>query len=215
MTLHSTTRHGDSSNRDSRTIAATWPGKFRLWNLTNDVIENIAGYLPVGIVVAELGLLRGVTVAAFVSAFSETSQVAAAGRVPSAIDLASNVFGAVLGIAISLKWKIRTPGFAPSRWKGVAATILAVGILPGMWTTFGGGFNPRGFSSGRVLETRWNFGGGQRRIAFDSSGHTLNGRFKHAAHSAPGVFGDGVELDGVRDYIDFGRSEARCGSWAA
>jgi len=63
----------------------------------SDVVGNIVGYVPLGIVLGELGLLRAVITAAVMSAFAEFSQLAMMHRVCSAIDLASNVIGAFLG----------------------------------------------------------------------------------------------------------------------
>ena len=53
----------------------------------DDVLENIAGFLPVGIVLAELGFLRAVGAASLLSTFAETGQLMMVYRDPSAIDV--------------------------------------------------------------------------------------------------------------------------------
>src|SRR5215813_3860723 len=62
-----------------------------------DIAANILGYVPVGIVLGELGLFRAVAVAGLISAFAETGQLVMMHRDPSLIDVVSNVIGALLG----------------------------------------------------------------------------------------------------------------------
>src|SRR5476649_2835713 len=62
----------------------------------SDILANVAGYVPVGIVLGGLGPLRAVVAAAIVSIFAEASQFAIVHRVPSVIDVACNVIGAAV-----------------------------------------------------------------------------------------------------------------------
>ena len=93
--------------------------------LASDVMANVAGYVPVGIVLGGLGPLRAVIAASLLSTFAETGQLVMMHRVPSSIDVASNVIGAILGTIIYACWRIRTPGFRLNRWKALVAAALA------------------------------------------------------------------------------------------
>jgi glycopeptide antibiotics resistance protein len=59
-----------------------------------DVIANIAGYIPIGIVLATRSAWPAIGVATAVSGLAEASQVVTTGRSPSIIDLFTNVVGA-------------------------------------------------------------------------------------------------------------------------
>src|SRR5262245_9810932 len=61
-----------------------------------DIMANIAGFMPVGIVLAALGPVRAMIAATLLSMFAETSQLVMAYRISSLIDVATNVLGAVL-----------------------------------------------------------------------------------------------------------------------
>ncbi|MGZ8409014.1 MAG: VanZ family protein [Hyphomicrobium sp.] len=63
-----------------------------------DIVANIAGFVPVGIVLGSLGPVRAVMAAALLSVFAETSQVVMLYRFPSLTDVATNVLGAILGL---------------------------------------------------------------------------------------------------------------------
>jgi hypothetical protein len=95
----------------------------------SDVVVNVMGYAPVGIVLGELGLLRAVTTAALMSAFAESSQLVMLHRTCSAIDLATNVIGALLGAVVSAHWKIRSPCFRINRWKTLVAAAVAFALI--------------------------------------------------------------------------------------
>src|SRR6266699_4263619 len=86
-----------------------------------DVAANVAGYVPVGLVLGELGLLRAVITAALVTAFAENSQLVMMHRDPSAVDIGANVIGAIVGAVIALRCGIRSPGFTIDRWRAVVA----------------------------------------------------------------------------------------------
>jgi VanZ family protein len=77
----------------------------------SDIAANILGYVPVGIVLGGLGPLRAVVTAALISTLAETSQLVMMHRFPSPIDVASNVIGAIVGTVVSVRWRIRSPGF--------------------------------------------------------------------------------------------------------
>jgi VanZ family protein len=173
-----------------------------------DVLANIAGYVPVGIVLGGLGPLRAVIAAALMTAVVETGQFVMMHRDPSIIDVASNVIGAILGTAISARWGIRSLGFRINRWRALVAATLAVAILFGVWATSGEALNARGLTSPGTLEAYWKFDEGRGRYAFDSSEHGLAGRFSREPMRVAGMRGGAVRLDDATEYIDFGHSTA-------
>jgi hypothetical protein len=174
----------------------------------SDVLANIAGYVPVGIVLGALGPLRAVGAAALISTLAETSQIVMVHRDPSAIDVAANVFGAILGTLISVRWGIHSLEVRVSRWRALVAALLAVSVFFGVWATSGDTLNARGATSPGILEAYWKLDESGGRVAFDSSGHGLNGRFSREPMRVPGVRDGAVRLDGKRDYVDFGHTPA-------
>ena len=174
----------------------------------DDVLENIAGFLPVGIVLAELGFLRAVGAASLLSTFAETGQFMMVHRDPSAIDVVSNVIGAILGAAISKRWGIQSPVLKINRRRGLAAAVLAFAVAGGVWATSGKAPSARGVRLPGTLEAYWKFDENSGRIAMDSSGHGLHGTLKNEPGRIGGVLGGAVSLDGKKDYIDFGQSSA-------
>jgi len=196
--------------------AAAIPIELRPWGIAPldfgvevvDVLENIAGFIPVGIVLAELGFLRAVGAASLLSTFAEICQFVMAHRDPSAIDVVSNVIGAILGAAISKRWGIQSPVLKINRRIGLAAAVLAFAVAGGVWATSGKAPSARGVRLPGTLEANWKFDEDSGRIALDSSGHDLHGKFKNEPKRTGGVLGGAVSFDGKKDYIDFGQSSA-------
>ena len=63
----------------------------------SDVLANVAGYMPLGFVLGELGAGRALVIAVLMSTLAEAGQLGMMYRDPSAIDVAANAIGAVLG----------------------------------------------------------------------------------------------------------------------
>jgi VanZ family protein len=145
----------------------------------SDIVENVAGYVPVGIVLGGFGALRAIIVAALISTFAETSQFVMMHRSPSVIDVASNVIGAILGTLVSVRWRIRSPGFKINSWKAVVAATLPFVLVLEVRATSGDTVNNRGATSPGTLEACWKFDENRGRVALDSSGHGLHGRFRN------------------------------------
>ena len=97
-----------------------------------DIVVNIAGFVPVGIVLAALGPLRAVMAAALLSIFAETSQLVMLYRSPSLIDVATNVLGAILGVIAVARYNIK-PQFTATRWIGTAA-VLSLLLILRLWS---------------------------------------------------------------------------------
>ena len=142
-------------------------------SLVPDVLANILGYLPVGIVFWGLGPLRAAAMAAAVTIFAETTQLAIAHRDPSIIDVLSNIVGALLGMAIASRWKIHLPTLAVSRGKSQIAALLAMMIVVGVWTTSGDALSPRGVTSPGRLEAYWKLDESSGRVVEDRRGTGL------------------------------------------
>jgi len=170
-----------------------------------DVLANIAGFVPVGFVLADLGPVWAVMAAALLSLFAETSQVVMVYRTSSLTDVMTNVLGALLGVSIAARCNLK-PQFTATPWIGVAAAALCLLLilvalkLPGdrATTTPGTG----------TLEAYWTFDESGGRIALDSSGHGLNGEYHNDPKRVASPIGNAVKFDGMTDYVDFGHPTA-------
>ena len=186
---------------------------FRIWEsdvvaLVSDVVMNVAAYVPVGIVLAGFGQWWAVLVATAIATFGEGAQFVMMHRDPSAIDIASDVIGATLGAIASTRWRIQSTALRLTRWRALIAATLAILLVLGVWATSGYVPNARGAASPGTLEAHWKLDERRGRVAFDSSGHGLDGMFRHEPKRIAGVIGGAVTLDGKTDYIDFGHSSA-------
>ena len=174
----------------------------------SDFAANILAYVLVGVVLGGLGPLRAIFAAALLSILAETGQFVMMHRDPSAVDVAANVIGAILGAVVSAHWKIRSPGFRINRWKALTAAALSFILVARVWARSGDPVNARGTTSPGTLEACWKLDESHGRTALDSSGHGLHGRFSKEPKRVAGVMGGAVTLDGAKDYIDFGHSTA-------
>jgi len=173
-----------------------------------DVLANVAGYVPVGMVLAEFGLARAILAAALLSIFAESSQFVMMHRAPSAIDVATNILGATLGAVLSRRWGVVIPPLGINRGRGLAAAVLGFLILLGMWATSGARPNVRGVSAPGDLEAHWKLDESSGSRVMDASRHGLTGRFIGRPKRVAGPLGGAVMFDGKRDCINFGRSSA-------
>jgi len=176
---------------------------------TSDIVANIAGFIPVGIVLAALGPVQAVIAAALLSMFAEASQLVMLYRVPSLTDVATNVLGAILGVVVAVRYNVN-PQFKATPRIGVGAAALCVLLISGVWIMSGNWpGDPRTSTPGaRTLEAHWTFDESGGLVALDSSGHGLNGKYHDAPKWVAGPAGTAVKLDGAADYIDFGEPAA-------
>lgn len=173
-------------------------------NLITDVLLNVLGYVPVGIVLWDRGPLHAVTTAAAIAASAETAQLVMVHRDPSILDVLANTVGAGLGAAIAFHWKVPIPAFHTSpRGSGLAA-LMAATIIAALWMTSAGPPSARGAILPGRLEAHWKLDEHSGRIATDSSGQGLDGKFSLEPNRA----GRAVLFDGARDYADFGSPPA-------
>ncbi len=168
---------------------------------------NVAGYLPVGLVLGEIGLFRAVAAGAAMSVFAEIGQLAMLYRDPSVSDIVANALGTMLGAAIAKRWRIYPAEFRIKRWLGLAAALFASGIVFWIWARSGGMVNPRGWASPGILEARWNFDSDQDNMVRESSGCHLDARFNSKAMHAQGVIGRAAVVGGGR-YVEAGPATA-------
>jgi VanZ family protein len=172
-----------------------------------DIVENIVGYLPVGIVLGGLGLLKAVFIAGLLSTFAETSQLVMMHRDPAFTDIVSNLAGATLGTLASARWRMRSPALQIDRWKAVLAVVLAFALVLYVWSMAGDPVNTRGATSPGTLEAHWKLDESGGRAALDASGHALVGKFRKAPIRTSGAMGSAPVFDGT-NYVNFGRSTA-------
>ena len=176
-----------------------------------DIAENIVGFVPVGIVLANFGPVRAVMAAALLSMFAETSQLVMLFRWSSLTDVAANVLGAILGVIVAVRYNVK-PQFRVTRRIGTVAAafglLLILGVWhwknPGNWASDGGTTTP---GTG-TLEAHWTFDESSGRVALDSSGHDLNGTYHNEPKRVTAPMGSAIKFDGTSDYIDFGHSTA-------
>jgi len=173
-----------------------------------DAIENVLGYIPVGIVLGWLGPFWGVVAAAGMSIFAETFQTVMQHRDPSVADLVTNVIGAILGMVIRNRWEIYSPGLPVKRWVSLIAGVAAAALVLSVWVSSGVPSNPHGITESGRLESYWKLDEPGGRIALDSSGHGLNGRIRYEPKRAEGAKGTAIEFDGKKNSIDFGHASA-------
>jgi hypothetical protein len=174
----------------------------------SDVVANVAGYVPVGMVLGGLGPLRATIAASLISTFAETGQLVMMHRTPSPIDIASNIIGAILGMVICARWGIREPAFRLNRWKALIAATLAFMLGFTVLAMPSRGINARGATSPGILEAHWKLDESRGRVALDSSGRGLHGKFRNEPTRVVDAQGGGVILDGATDYIDLGHLPA-------
>jgi VanZ family protein len=173
-----------------------------------DVLANIAGYFPVGIVLGEFGLARAILSAGLLSAFAESIQLVLMHRTPSAIDVVTNLTGATLGAFVCSRCRICSPALIVNRFRATVALGLAVMICLGLWVDEGPSPNNRGVTVPGILEADWKFDEGIGGGVGDSSGHGLSGRPVHRPTRAAGVLGNAIVLDGKKDAVNLGRPSA-------
>ena len=171
----------------------------------SDIVANIAGFVPVGIVLATLGPVRAVMAAALLSMFAETSQLLMLYRVPSLTDVATNVLGAILGVIVVVRYSLK-PELKATRRIGAVAAALALLLILGVWQ-MSGRWGTTTLGTG-TLEAQWTFDESGGRVAQDSSGHGLNGEYHNDPKRVAGPMGSAVKFDGTTDYVDFGHPTA-------
>lgn len=172
-----------------------------------DAVANVAGYVPIGMVLAGWPPLRALLIAAGMTVFAESGQLFMAHRDPSVVDVIANVAGAAFGMAIAAACKIRSTRVVVHRWQAIAAAAFAVLLSLSVWITSGYALSTRGATTAGALEAHWAFDEPGGSVALDSSGHDLRGALQKRPQRVPGMRGGALAFDGTYDYIDFGRAQ--------
>jgi hypothetical protein len=173
---------------------------FRVYPL--DFAANVIGYLPLGVVLAGLGILRAVTAGFLLSTLAEISQLAMMHRDPSAADILANTVGAAVGAAVVARWNVPPLELKLNRWTGLAAASAACAIVLWAFLPVVDPINTRGLTTPGALEAHWKLDERDGLVAQDASGHGLNGRFHGEIKRVIGVLNGAVALDGSADSID-------------
>ena len=188
-----------------------------------DAVENVLGYIPLGIALRQHGPFRGIVFAGILSLVAETIQIFCVSRDPQAVDVATNVLGAGLGIWLAGRWNLLPERIAVTGTLAAASAAIAIAFvasgatvtaesvanqLAGWWeappwmTT-----NPRGALSNGTLEAYWSFDRLEDGMIADASVGHLNGRVVNSPVLAPGVLGSSILLNGTQ-WVDFGAPTA-------
>jgi hypothetical protein len=175
-----------------------------------DLLVNICGYVPIGAVLAVSGAARTLSVAALMAVVAETSQVFMVHRDPSVLDIAANIAGATVGLAISRLFNSRRASVAIGQGRAAMAAILAASIVFAISSTAAAPLNDRGASAPGILEARWKLDvreGRDGRTVTDTSGHGHVGIWK-ASGVQPRMPGNNARLTELTHAVDFGRAGA-------
>ena len=173
----------------------------------SDIVANVVGYLPVGIVLGQFGLSRAVFIAGLISMLAETSQLVMAHRDPSFSDVISNLVGAVLGYLVSARWKIRVPVFQITRWRAMVAVLLALLLIVVVRVGRGDPISARGDTLPGTLEAYWKLDESSGNSVIDYSGHQLPGKFRTEPKRVRSVLGSAPIFDGT-NYVNFWHATA-------
>lgn len=170
-----------------------------------DVLLNIVGYLPLGFVLPRLNIGGVAATALAVSTLAEASQLFMVHRQPSAIDVVCNVIGATLGVVVIRRFRTTCLRLTLDKRAGSVAALLAAALIFFVWSSSPIPVNKRGWTDAGDLEAEWKFDETNGRVAFDASGHALDGKFNNEPKRVPGIYGNAVSLNGATDYVDAGR----------
>jgi VanZ family protein len=186
-----------------------------------DIVQNVVGYIPIGVVLAPLNAGTVVGISAAVSGVAEATQVVTRERTPSLIDLATNIVGAMVGWALCLRRRIRFLTIPIGRRGAVAAAILALAYVSfgarlapedveDAVTTFVATrqasevpVNSRGATAPGRLEAHWTFDEGTGDRVLDASGGGLDGTLVNGPAPVAGVSGLALRLNGPNQYAVF------------
>lgn len=166
-----------------------------------DFTANVAGFVPVGFVLSPLGPVRAIAAAALMSSFAETSQLAMLYRDPTIVDVIANVLGAILGVAMGRRWRVRDPKIALDRWMGALAVVLVGTLLLAVWLARGSPLNARGATEPGRLEGQWKFDETGGRAATDSSGHVPNGKLTGDEMRGVGRNGGALLISNAKEFV--------------
>jgi len=187
-----------------------------------DIVANIVGFIPVGVVFANRGRWRGTVMAAALSVLVEAIQLFSSARSPSLIDVTTNTVGAALGIAVRDQWGVVLHRMRVGRRAVLVAAILALVICSMLAMRVTPGefedavaiamasrpwrpLNERGAVTVGRLEGFWNFDTVRGVTVSDESGGGLVGTLIQGPRLVEGVVGKAVALNGEDQWVDLGK----------
>jgi VanZ family protein len=196
---------------------------FSLTLVVPDLIANVLGYVPLGIVLANRPLRQALALAAVVSVSAEVAQLFCVGRSSSVLDIATNLMGASLGLLLASRWRPLPERVPITNTLAVAGATAAVAYLAfgseltaerflkrvGAWIAAPPWMasNPRGAVYQGILEAHWPFDAFDSGRIIDVSGNRLDGASVNAPTLTSGVIDSAVSLNG-HQWIDFGNPVA-------
>jgi VanZ family protein len=184
-----------------------------------DVITNVLAYVPLGMAAALRSRWRTIGLATSVSMFAEATQVATTARSPSFVDVAANVLGAAIGVALCRRSHGACHHVVLRKRVAVLAFVLVAMIyLPlaahvtpvtveheiEMWRAAPPwrAVNDRGVTAPGKLEAYWTFDGDTP--GRDASGNGLDGMLVHGPARVRGAVNSAVALNGQDQWVDVG-----------
>jgi VanZ family protein len=184
-----------------------------------DVLTNVLGYVPLGMAATLGSRWRAIGLATSVSVFAEATQLLTTGRSPSFIDVATNVLGAAIGLALS--WRLHG---ACHRLVLRPRVAVVAGVVAGLiyfpltaritpvtvehemkmlmaappWRAV----NDRGSTAPGKLEAYWRFD--DDKPGRDASGNGLDGVLMNGPALVRGVVNTAVALNGKNQWVVIG-----------
>ncbi len=151
-----------------------------------DLLLNVLAYVPLGMVFTRLRPGRAFALAILMTLVAESLQACMMHRYPSAIDVAANSAGAVIGLLLTHRFGIGVPRLLLNRRTALSA-VLGIGLIVGLqvWSAHEMLFdrdakaslrvNPRGATAPGRLEAHWSFDDIHGETVDDLSGTGLDG----------------------------------------
>lgn len=185
-----------------------------------DIVANVLGYVPIGVLFSGRRKWQTLVIALCISMCAEATQMVTPGRSPSLIDVATNIVGAGIGLVASDRWRVVLATISISRRVAYTAAVLAVGYLAigtritpvrvedaitmmmvaPPWLSV----NDRGLTNPGRLEAAWSFDRVTNDLVIDESGNGLNGILINRPALVPGVIGRALALNGRNQWVDIG-----------
>jgi hypothetical protein len=190
------------------------PGDLRLnWEFVpTDLIANVIGYLPLGLVLSRRSIGYALAVSVLLTTAAETSQLFMLHRFPSLIDVTLNLAGAAIGWKLARMLKVPDPMVRLDTRTCRIALLMGAFILGAMvisdWDdalneqrSANLAVNARGATVPGSLEARWRFD--DPETVRDSSGNGADGTLLNGAFMTAGIRGNAVALNGEDAHVDF------------
>jgi Concanavalin A-like lectin/glucanases superfamily/VanZ like family len=121
----------------------------------SDIIANILGYVPIGFLLGDKGLLKASITGALISIFAELCQLVMLHRDASIADVITNLTGTFLGVLLYAHWSTHKVEIRINHWLAILSSILLVLLGFYVHSLSGDPINQRGLSLPGFLEAQW------------------------------------------------------------